>query len=73
MAKCVLRLCKDAMNFKVVSTTWDWLFVLPLCHFLFGACEPFASPKLDPVPSDFSARAEEFGYNKVVNKKSLQG
>lgn len=68
--KGVLRLCKDAMKSKI---TWDWLFVLPLCHFLSGACQPFASPNLYPKRTDFNATAQQFGYDEVLKKKSLQG
>jgi hypothetical protein len=71
--KGVLRLCKDAMKSKSSTVTWDWLSVLPICHFLSGACEPFASPKLNALQNDFSGRAEEFGYVDVLRKKSLRG
>ena len=73
MIKGVLRLCKDAMKSKSSTATWDWLFVLPICHFLSGSWEPFASPKLYPVPNDFFGRAKEFGYDDVLRKKSLRG
>ena len=67
----ILWLCKEAMKFKMGQTNRDWLFVLPLCHFLSGACEPFARLALYPVKRDFSARVEE--YYKGLQQKSLEG
>ena len=68
----VLRLCKEAMMFKTAQRNWDWLFVLPLCHFLSGACDPFASLNLNPTLRDFTSRAQDYSYNEL-RKKNLQG
>ena len=65
VSKAVLSLCKDAMKFKTIERNWDWLYVLPLCHFLSGLCQPFASPEYHPRKEHFSARAEAYGYDNV--------
>ena len=66
--QAVLQLCKNAMKFKTISKAcWDWLYVLPLCHFLSGAIQPFAS--LEYNPSYLGAiRAKKFGYDELRSK-----
>ena len=66
----ILRLCKKAM-ISISNWELDWLSVLPLCHFLSGSCEPFASLEYNPENIQFNARAKEFGYVDVRQKLSL--
>ena len=66
----VLRLCREAMKFRTAN--WDWLGVLPLCHFLSGACHPFANLSLYPTRKDFTSRAEKYGYNGL-SRNNLNG
>jgi hypothetical protein len=66
--QAVLQLCKNAMKFKTISEPClDWLYVLPLCHFLSGAIQPFAS--LEYNPSHLGGlRAKKFGYDELHGK-----
>ena len=67
MHEALLQLCKEAMNFKDIYTAcWDWLFVVPLCHFLSGLSKPFAS--IDYMHSKVGDRAVEFGYSELRGK-----
>ena len=61
----VLNLCKEAMKLTTKEPCWDWLYVLPLCHFMSGACEPYASLEYNPENIRFNARAIQFGYNDL--------
>ena len=70
MSEAVLRLCKDAMKFKTNEKNWDWLYVLPLCHFLSGLCKPFASLAYHPEKEHFNARAKTYGYDDLKPKLS---
>ena len=71
MCKGLLLLCKDAMKLKSTNDHFrDWFGVIPLCHFLSGACKPFSRPDYDPREEHFNARAKEFGYDAVKTKLS---
>ena len=56
------------MKFKTNERNWDWLYVLPLCHYLSGSCQPFASLECQPEKKHFFARAEAYGYDNVKAK-----
>ena len=70
LLSAVLQVCKAAMKFKPIENCWNWLCVLPLCHFLSGACKPFISLEYKLEKSHFYARAEKFGYNAIKPKLS---
>ena len=59
----VLRICKDAM--KKATHNCDWLYVLPLCHFLSGSCKPYDNVEYYPTKYQFHARAVTYGYKEV--------
>ena len=61
--EAILHLCKAAMK---VNAHWDWLCVVPLCHFLSRYCEPFGNPS--EKSKEFGARADEFGYRNLQSK-----
>ena len=64
-----LHLCKEAMEFKSINTAnWDWLRVIPLCHFLSSGCKPFSVLECTPTLEVFSARAENYGYKDLRTK-----
>ena len=60
------------MKFKTAQLNWDWLFVLPLCHFLSRACRPFAGINLYPECKDFTSRAKDYNYDEL-QKRHFQG
>ena len=65
IANAVARLCKEAMKF----TVWDWLYVLPLYHFMKdNNREPFMVPEYDPSKISISARAKELSLEDVKSK-----
>ena len=63
-----MQLCKEAMKFKTNNVNWDWLSVLPLCHFMSGCCEPFCDLEYKPEKKHFDARAKDFGYDDLRSK-----
>lgn len=62
----IFCLCKVAMR-KTKESCLDWLYVLPLCHFMSGLCEPFANLDydIDKLRIQFNSRAEKFGYSDI--------
>ena len=59
------------MKCKSTFPCWDWLFVLPLCDFLSGDIEQFAT--LEYRPTLVSAeRANEFGYEELRKHSRFQ-
>ena len=74
LAIAIGELCNEAIKFtfKEDPPNWDWLYVLPLYHFLSRACEPFASLEYDPEKIQFNVKAWEFDYHRV-SKKMTKG
>ena len=68
MSAAIKRLCKEAMKFKTKEANWDWLYALPLYHFMLRFCEPFASLEYDPEKIQFNARARLFDYDEFRKK-----
>ena len=48
IATAVKALCQRQMKDSTNETNVDWLFVLPLYHFMDGKSEPFMPPEYDP-------------------------
>ena len=67
--EAVLHICKVAMK-KVThkDCNCDWLYVLPLCHFLSGSCKPYDNIDYYPRKEQFYARVDAYGYNEVKPK-----
>ena len=71
ICQALVQLFKKAMNFEnTLEACWDWLFVLPLYHFLSGYCEPFAP--LGSKKPQFDCCATKLGY-KDLQKKLIPG
>ena len=67
----VQQLCQEGVKLR---GNVDWLYVLPLYHFLRGDCEPYGTPDCNPerILADFEATAKELGLDNKY-RKSLQG
>jgi hypothetical protein len=68
VSAAIIRLCKEAMKFKTKEANLDWLYALPLYHFMLRFCEPFASLEYDPEKLQFNARARLFDYDEFRKK-----
>ena len=66
VCEAVLHICKVAMK-KVTHKdyNYDWLYVLPLCHFLSGFCKPYDNIDYYPEKYQFYARVEAYGYKDL--------
>lgn len=62
IANAVGRLCQQAAKAGTKEANSDWLFVLPLYHFMDGISEPFMTPKYDPETILFYTRFSEFEW-----------
>lgn len=65
----VQQLCQEGVK---VRGNVEWLYVLPLYHFLKGTCEPYGTPEYNPEKIDFEAVAKVHGLDNKY-RKSLQG
>lgn len=68
IADAVACLCKVAMKSRTSEPVWDWLYVLPLYHFMKDDLEPYMKPEYDPSKIFISARAKELDLTDVKNK-----
>ena len=59
IANAIGRLCQQAAKPGTKENNMDWLFVLPLYHFMDGISEPFMPPEYDPEKIVFHTRATE--------------
>ena len=66
VCEAVLHICRVAMK-KVThkDCNYDWLYVLPLCHFLSGVCKPYDNIDYYPEKHQFYVRVEAYGYNDL--------
>ena len=71
MHLAVLKLCKEAMKQIKKDDTWDWLYVLPLCHILSGTCTLYDNIEYYPQKHHFFDRVDEYGYQELQHKLSL--
>ena len=63
LSAAILRLCTEGMKLKSFSGSMlDWLFVIPLCHFLSGDCIQFQSLNYEPSREVFYQWTEKYGY-----------
>ena len=67
----VARLFKEAMTAGIREPVWDWLYVLPLYHFMNGESDPFMSLEYDPEKIKFNARAADLDLRNVKFKVPL--
>ena len=56
------RLCQQAAKAGTKDANMDWLFVLPLYHFMDGISDPFMPPEYDPEKIQFHTRAMEINW-----------
>lgn len=60
IATAVKQLCERAV--EVDATNVDWLFVLPLYHFLIGTSKPFMAPEYSPEKIEFNIGLLNIGW-----------
>lgn len=68
MASAIKRLCKEAMTDKPV---WDWLYILPLYHFMKDSKESIMIPEYDPTKILINAREKDLGLGNMKTKVPL--
>ena len=69
IAKAVELLCEEAIKAGTREPCWDWLYVLPLYHFMKGLSEPFMGLQHDFRSIQFNATAKELDLYAV--KKNI--
>ena len=65
VVSAIERLCKEAMK---SSTIWEWLYVLPLYHFMRDDCEPFMTPEYNPEKISISTQAGNLDLKSFRSK-----
>ena len=74
IAKAVALLCEEAIKAKISEPCWDWLYVLPLYHFMKGLSEPFMDLQFDFKSRELDATAKELELNiNAVKRKMPNG
>ena len=59
------------MKARTKEPVWDWLYVLPLYHFMKGESEPFMSLEYNPEKIKFNVRGEDLDLKDVKAKIPL--
>lgn len=62
IANAVGQLCQQAAKAGIKDATMDWLFILPLYHFMDGISDPFMPPEYDPKRILFHTRITEIDW-----------
>ena len=62
IANAVGQLCQQAAKAGIKDANVDWLFILPLYHFMDGISDPFMPPEYDPERILFHTRITEIDW-----------
>lgn len=62
IANAVGRLCQQAAKVGTKENNMDWLFVLPLYHFMEGITQTFMTPNYDPEKAVFYTKIMEIDH-----------
>ena len=68
IAEAVKLLCEEAIKAGTSEPCWDWLYVLPLYHFMKGISEPFMDLQYNLKDIQFYATSKELDLFAVKNK-----